>query len=1228
MPRPENPIHDVHGELTAFAADLRRLRERAGSPTYRSLAARSGYSATALSQAAAGRKLPTLAVTLAFVTACEGDPADWEFCWREVSDVLSDKGTTASQDAAPYVGLACFQAADADRYFGRDLLVEELRSAVADHRLVGVFGASGTGKSSLLRAGLLAQLQVDGRPALLFTPGERPLDECAAQIAAVTGQSVAQIRAEFDTGPDALPRILADQVRELVMVVDQFEEVFTLCSDPVQRDWFVRAVVLAAAAEGADIRVVLGTRADFYGHCGQYPQLVEALRGAQVLIGPMGPDDIREAITGPALQAGNTVETALVSRLVADAVGQPGVLPLLSHALLQTWRRRSGMTLTLAGYEQTGGIEHALARTAEHVYRGFDDEEQDLARHLFLRLTALGEGTEDTKRRVSRRELDADPQLEGVLNALAAARLLSLGEDTAELAHEALIRHWPRLRDWLNEDREGLRVHRHLTQATDDWEFLERDAGALYRGVRLATAHDWAAQHRRAITARERAFLRASRRADRRRTRRLVLLLIAAVVVMITARDLHSAAAQHNLVTARDAVDRAIQLEKSNSSLALRLKLAAYKLAATPETTSTLLNAFATPYASRLDLPAGKIMAFTFTRNGTVTATASDDGVVRLWDTGRPEQPRLLTTMIDIGKVTSLEFSPDGRVMLSTNEDLTTWLWRTDDLSHPVRVQALGNGTSGVFSSNGKSLAVHRSGQIQLWNLADPSSPVQWGALPGTSATFSPDGQLLAVTTESGGRLWDVSDARQPRPLQVFPFTATGASVPVFSPDGQTLAVDNTGVWTLWDITDPANLRQLSTIDGGHILGFSPDGKTAATNDRSQAGRSVRLWDLSDRNSPRQTHSLDYHVDRILGLRFSADGRWITSLTTSSILALDRAGLPLTSPTGSAMTSATFLSDGRTLLVGEQGSARLWNVADFRHPSQLSTIQTSRPDNRTTVFSAAVTDSGSVLLGGNQLDTQIWNTTEPARPRRTATLTGAGEVRALSNQGILATNSAHHAQQATEPSPQLWDAIHGLKLSTLPTTADIGSAAFANRVPILATVSSRGDAELWDLSDPQRPFQTGTLPVRAVVAAINRDDQLLTAGPDASVRLWTIADPHQPTLVAQFDTASPVTAGALSPDGHTVALGGKDGTTSLWSIANPQKPPHLATLAGHTDEITDVHFSSDGYGLVTTSLDGTARLWNTDTTRIIEEICRTLQPMTVNEWHATVPDLPYTPTCT
>jgi hypothetical protein len=382
------------------------------------------FSVTTLSDAAGGERFPSLAVTLAYVRACGGDLAEWEARWRsaaaEVSAGSAAEVTDGNGGRCPYVGLVAFQPGDAGRFFGRDRVVAALAERVLEHRFVGVFGASGSGKSSVLRAGLAAKAMADGlsgdggaQPTVVFTPGPHPMEECAVALAGLGGAPPAVLHAELTASTDALHLRVRQTLAErpgtdLLLIVDQFEEVFTLCRDTAERAVFIAALLRAADPQTGRTRVVLGVRADFYGHCGQYAELAEALNTAQFLIGPMTTEELTQAITRPARHAGCLVDTALVARMVSDATGQPSALPLASHALVETWRRRQGSRLTLAGYEAAGGIHHAVAHTAEHVYSRLSHREQDAARQIFLRLTALADTPEPTKRRATRQELDTD----------------------------------------------------------------------------------------------------------------------------------------------------------------------------------------------------------------------------------------------------------------------------------------------------------------------------------------------------------------------------------------------------------------------------------------------------------------------------------------------------------------------------------------------------------------------------------------------------------------------------------------------------------------------------------------------------------------------------------------------------------------------------------------------------------------------------------------------------
>ncbi|MFI6843874.1 ATP-binding protein [Kitasatospora sp. NBC_00085] len=579
MPRRESPLDQGDGPLLRFAGDLRALRERAGTPPYRQLAVRAHCSAASLSVAAGGRRLPSLAVTLAYVQACGGDVREWQHRWQLLAAELAadTAARRRAQDAgrAPYPGAAAYEAADAERFFGREALLDQLVGLLGERRLVLVTGPSGVGKSSLVRAGLLARIGGLGGaggpgggdgpggcagprgatglrggagagrpgagavPVALLTPGERPMEAYGPAIARL-GQRAGQVRG-VRAGLDAAGCEGYERARggDPVLVVDQGEELWTRCGDAGERTRFLDALVAAAdgtargvgGGEGFRCKVVLVVRSDRSAALrAEHPGLAAACHDAVLTVGAPAPDELRRAITEPALRAGCTVEGALLAVLISAVAQQPGALPLLSSALLETWRRRSGNALTLAGFQATGGFEGALARTAEALFDGLGAADRERARAVFLRLggePAPGAGGEGARKPVGRGEFDG-PGVPAMLERLVRARLVVLDRDTVELSHHALPQAWPRLRDWLAEGREERGEQRRLTVAARSWAAADRDPELLYRGARLDQVRRRMASGELASGGVERAFLAAALRAaaaDRRRARRQSLAL-------------------------------------------------------------------------------------------------------------------------------------------------------------------------------------------------------------------------------------------------------------------------------------------------------------------------------------------------------------------------------------------------------------------------------------------------------------------------------------------------------------------------------------------------------------------------------------------------------------------------------------------------------------------------------------------------------------------------------
>jgi WD40 repeat protein/transcriptional regulator with XRE-family HTH domain len=821
---------------------------------------------------------------------------------------------------SPYRGLSVFEEQDAGLFFGRAAaaveVLERMSRLLAGMGLMVVSGVSGAGKSSLLRAGVLPRLRADGLaaapgaawwPRVVLTPTRAPLDELALRVAVLAGADAAAVRRGLEGAPAwfaltarqavlARPRgpagdsdgRSADHDRQLgqgrlLLVVDQFEELFTQCAEEGQRRAFITALHAAATAgHGPDqapaALVVLGVRADFEARCADYPQLADAVQD-RYLVTAMTERQLRMAITEPAKKAGSKVEDDLADLLLAEVrTGQPGAfgagaLPLLSHALDQAWRSRAGDSLTLADYDRTGGIDGAIAASAQRAYDHLTAAQQAAARQVFLRLTATSADGIDTAGRATRADLTegkspAEAQdVEQVLEAFAAERLLTLAAGTVELSHEVLLTAWPLLRDtWLADTHADRIVRTRLHHTAAEWAHHAHDPSYLYSGSLLQAATDIAARagaepgRHPPLSHAERDFLSASDHAHRHRARRrqgLIALLTALVLgfAAATALAIHASqqvAQQRNIAISGLLISQSQQLRNANPGLSRLLSVAAWRINPSSAARYAMLAAAAgRPGMAVLTSHGGAVDSAAFSHDGTTLATGNADGTVRLWDAATHRQITTLTR--SLGQVTSLGSSRYGTILAVGGADGTVQLWDTATRRPIPGPPASRDGSVfGVaFNLDGTILATgYADGTVSLWSLASglcTSGPVI-GSDPGrvraTSVALSPNGATLAAGNADGTiRLWDTATGRQiGRPL-------TGPADPVtsvtFSPDGTTLASaspDHTV--RLWDLATSRPIGAPLTGHTGQVttVAFSPDGKTLAAG---SADHTVRLWDVA-----------------------------------------------------------------------------------------------------------------------------------------------------------------------------------------------------------------------------------------------------------------------------------------------------------------------------------------------------------------------------------------------
>lgn len=1193
MPRPERPLDSTEGPIAAFAAELRELRARAGCPGYRELAVRAGYSAAALANAAGGRRLPSLAVTLAFVRACDGDPGVWEQRWRRVAAASSATPAepVAGDCAAPYLGLASYGIDDADRFFGRRHMTDRLVDLLDRHRFVALFGVSGSGKSSLLRAGLVPALRNGGgRSAVVVTPGTRPameLDEVLAQ--------------------------------ECVLVVDQFEELFTLCADEPERGQFVEALVARTARPGG--ATVIGVRADFYAQCIELPGLASLLADATVPVDPLTEHDVREVIMKPARQVGMTVERALVTKILADVAGQPGALPLVSHALLETWRQRRSDTLTVSGYEAAGGVASAIAQTAEAVYQRFTADQADTAREVLVRLVVLGEaGMSDTRRRVTRDELDF-PGVDVVLRDLAAARLVVVGKDTVEIAHEALIGAWPRLHGWLHQDRETLRLHRQLTHDSGIWDTHDGDPDLLYRGARLDA---WDGLRRTALNERERAFLAASRqrvaREARLRRRRLRLtvtglamgLVVTTVLALVAVAQADRARDERDRALARQLVANARDQLQIDQELAVLLAREAYDTMPIGEAAAVLRQAVAESRIRAVHT-SGQTQVFgvAYSPDGRRLASSGADGTIRVWRLDGPdrfsEKPQVLRG--HTGIVWSPVFSRDGRWLASAGTDGTVTVWDLAGGGAPIVLRGHGGGVSGVaVSPSGERVAAASDdGVVRLWDRADPQRPVllPLGGGPAHAVAFSADGaQLAAGGADREVRVWRGDGAGPPVVLRGHEGEIKQIT---FSPDGQRLASGSHDTTVrIWHTTGEGEALVLRADDGAvETVSFSPDGRRIASG--HSGSDTIRVWNTiaGELPNPLELHGHDGPVWSVV---FSPDGRRLASGSGDGTIRLWDPSYPgdpqvLYGHDGPAYSVAVS-RDGRTIASsGLDGTVRLWRAPHRRDPLVLHGHDGS-------VRLVAVSADGRwVASAGKDRTVRIWDAVEG---KSVAVLKHDQPVRSLA----FSPDGRRVASGSSDGTVMIWPIdgrgapvkLHGHDHS------EVWSVTFSLDGRRLASTGQDSAVRIQGIDGDGTPRVIRGGPGLVWCVAFTPDGRhLVTCGDDGSIRIWRADGQGHPRILRGH--RGPVWSMAISPDGRQMATAGADGTLRIRNLPDGTE---LVTLRGHGASVEQVAFRTDRTGLLVAYGDGTVRLIDCEVCGPIDDVramadSRVTRPLTTEE---------------
>ena len=1193
-------------KFTTFGDLLRFLRRRVGI-TQMELATAVGYSDTQISRLEQNQRppdIPTIEARFISALELENEP-------KIVERLLDLAANVRREDApglglCPYKGLNYFDEVDADLFVGREELTAKLMERVLflvagrspeETRFLAVVGASGSGKSSLVRAGLMPALRWGEKSAdwhfHIITPTIHPLESLGTSLTLETPSVTSTAALIDDLARDertlhlfAKRKLLSDRNSHLLLVVDQFEETFALCRSEAERASFIGNLLTAVSEADGPIMVLITLRADFYAHCAKYAQLREALARNQEYIGAMHKEELRRAIEEPAQRGHWEIEPGLVDVLLRDVGQEPGALPLLSHALMETWQRRRGRTMTLGGYASSGGVHGAIAETAETVFTDrLTHEQQSIARRIFLRLTELSDETSavDTRRRAKLDELILRPEesdiTRAVLKSLADARLITLDENSAEVAHEALIREWPALQGWLEENREGLRLQRQLTEAAQAWLEMDCASDLLYRGARLEQFESWSQETELALTQLEIDFLRAGldyerererRAAEQKRTERnlqrsfvgtLIIGLIVSIVLSVFAlternNATRSAAEFRSIALASGAQE---ELDEGFPDRALALALEANNMENPPPKAQQFLFTAATStwIRQRFEHSAG-LRGVAYSPDSTRLLTTGDNQTATLWDI---ETGQIVETLESNNLLWGAAFQPGGDVIAIAGGDGRVTLWNpTLDEASYIEVSETGL-RDVIFTKDGKQLLV--SGENVLITLWDVETMKLIRTFEGhTSYIFgldlNPDGtRFISGSNDNTARIWEIATGD---PLMVFTMpeddllsNERGVTSVQFLPDNQRVITGDLGGFLyLWDISTGEILRQFDDVGAViYTVALSNDGELVLLG--TSSGKAY--MNLYDVESGEVLRSYFGHAIGIWEVAFSPNGKTIASASidgTAAIWDLEVTGGVYTVdlPASGGGSEIAMHPDGKTFSeVGFDGIIRMRDVATGH------IIRTIDHNAGRWSLSLAVSPDGRYVISGDYV------TAEPF----------------------------------DEQNVYLWDVQTGELLHTFDQNFGwIFTIAFSPDGRKVAVGETEGKRILIYEASTGRLVQTFEGHTNWVQNMVFSPDgqKLYSAGRDLTIREWDVTTGEN--LRTFEGHTSRVRGIDISPDGKQLISGSDDFTLKLWDLESGLA---VKTFIGHDSFIYRTHFSPDGKRILSTGFNLNVILWDAETGR-------------------------------
>lgn len=1127
----------------------------------------------------------------------------------------------------PFKGLEAFQQTDAQFFFGREELIRKTLDKLSPTnplrgRFVALVGASGSGKSSLVRAGVIPAVRtgkISGSeqwPLFIFTPGAKPLEALATRLlpllAGRDSENALQSVLKTLQSPAQLNRLVSEVLSDLpsnarlLMVIDQFEEVFTRAIE-TERNTFLAAIYHTATAIDSRVAIIITMRADFFDHLSAYPDLAQLFEQDNlVIVTEMTPTNLLRSIEGPAEAVGLVYEKGLVDRILADIESQPGSLPLLQYALRLLFERRQGNRLTMASYEAIGGVRRALALHAESIYASLPPDQQEVMERVLLRLVEIADSGEPTRRKVARKDIAfrgiSDEAVQKVINLLTAqeSRLLIASRDISattpdtetviwiEVSHEALIREWERLKAWVSANLENLRYNSELLKAASDWENAKRDSAYLLRGNRLARAEMWLESAD--ATPLQRDFINASqverdrriaeeqarqlrettlqRQAANRLRLAVVVLVIGLVITLLLTADIarsrtEAENARGTLAVEKEISDRRADearslalaaaaqqaLSDNDTDLGVALAIEANQIISPPaQSQRTLADvAYAPGTRLRLDI-AEQLTAVSVSADGQYIASGSDDGTITLHHPLNGEHLQTLQGHSDA--INQLSFSPNGELLLSASEDDTLILWdvRTGTMLHTL-VGHESDVNTVSFSPDGLSaVSTAQNNSMIVWDITNGVIQHQLTRPDARQtiydAIFSADGQFIIAAMDVRLVLWSAFSGARLRDLATIGTSASSVRL-ALHPDGTQLVAGVDTALVIWSF-DGEELLRVSGIEGNITrVAFSIDGRSifGATNDTTSTTYSLRQWLVT---TGEQIHQ--FNVDNpIQDIALTVDGR-------------------------------------RAIGAIADGSLRIWDIVQSEELRRFN-------GHDGLVNAVAIHPSGRYILSGSSDGTaRYWDTNTGY-----AIMSLAGHQDRI-NAVAISPDGAFGVTASSDQTLILWDLATGdiVKTLTGQNTA-LQSVDFSPNGAQIISGGLDGSLVVWDA-------ETGDM-VWRLVADENTDKahngsilttrfspngtRIASGALDGTIKIWSAENGRLLTTLLGHEES--VRALAYNADGSLLVSGGRDRLIIIWDLTSNQE---VQRISGHDGSVTAVGFTIDSANIISGSFDGTIRLWD------------------------------------